>query len=113
MKIPDLEKSIKKSKNNQVDILTEFFSENLKNKLTESLSALILFGSHARGDFTKNSDYDFLIILKEKNKELEDIILDVCVETLNKFDKLVTCLIWEEKDWELKKRFPIGKNILK
>ena len=54
-----------------VILIPEFFSENLKNKLTESLSALILFGSHARGDFTKNSDYDFLIILKEKNYEHE------------------------------------------
>ena len=75
------------------DPIIEFFSKNLKSNLSEHLTALILFGSRARGDASK--------------------IVDVEVETLDRFERLTSSLVWEEKDWELKKRFPIGLNILK
>jgi len=95
------------------DPIIEFFSNNLKSILSENLSALILFGSRARGDAREHSDYDFLIIVDKKDKDIKSKIIDVEVETLNRFEKLTSSLVWDEKDWELKKRFPIGMNILK
>ena len=95
------------------DPIIEFFSINLKSILSENLSALILFGSRARGDAREHSDYDFLIIVDKKDKDIKSKIIDVEVETLNRFEKLTSSLVWDEKDWELKKRFPIGMNILK
>lgn len=38
----------------------------LSEKLGEDLKEVILFGSQAYGDAQKDSDYDFLVILKEK-----------------------------------------------
>jgi predicted nucleotidyltransferase len=95
------------------DPLIEFFREKLKSSLSEHLTALILFGSRARGDAREHSDYDFLVIVDKKDREIKSKIVDVEVETLDRFEKLTSSLVWEEKDWELKKKFPIGLNILK
>lgn len=95
------------------DPLIHFFSNNMKASLNEHLMALILFGSRARGDAREHSDYDFLVIVDKKTKEIKEKIIDVEVDTLNEFDKLTSSLVWEESEWSLKKRFPIGRNILK
>ena len=95
------------------DPLIDFFREGIHKSLGKHLTSLILYGSRARGDAKDYSDYDFLAIVDQKTEEIEDKILDVGVDTLNQFDKLTSCLVWEEKDWELKKRFPIGKNIIR
>lgn len=95
------------------DPLIDFFSKGIHESLKKHLTALILYGSRARGDAKDYSDYDFLAIVDKKTEEIEDKILDVEVNTLNQFDRLTSCLVWEEKDWELKKRFPIGKNIVR
>jgi hypothetical protein len=41
--------------------------------------------------------------VNKKDEKLEDIICNIEVDAYNKFDKLTFCLIWEEKDWDLKK----------
>ncbi len=95
------------------DPIIDFFSKNLKFILSEHLKALILFGSRARGEAKEHSDYDFLVIVDKKDRDIKSKIVDVEVETLDRFEKLTSSLVWEEKDWELKKRFPIGMNIIK
>ena len=43
------------------------------------IESVILFGSMARGDFNKNSDYDLLLILKKKlSWEEKKILFDDC-----------------------------------
>ena len=95
------------------DPLIEFFSNGIHKSLDKHLTSLILYGSRARGDAKDYSDYDFLAIVDQKTEEIEDKILDISVDTLNQFDRITSCLVWEEKDWELKNRFPIGKNIIR
>ena len=87
--------------------------EGIHKSLDKHLTSLILYGSRARGDAKDYSDYDFLAIVDQKTEEIEDKILDISVDTLNQFDRITSCHVWEEKDWELKKRFPIGKNIIR
>ena len=93
------------------DLIINEFIYSLENKFPDILEGIILYGSRARGDFRDYSDYDFLAIVDQKTEEIEDKILDISVDTLNQFDRITSCLVWEEKDWELKKRFPIGKRI--
>jgi uncharacterized protein len=45
-------------------IATEF-KEELQKLYGDELAALILFGSHARGDFHNESDIDFAVVLKD------------------------------------------------
>lgn len=54
----------------------------IKNTLKEyTIEKIILFGSRARGDYDKNSDYDLYIVIKEdldyeRKVELIDLLLE-------------------------------------
>ncbi|OHB34914.1 MAG: hypothetical protein A2Y08_02965 [Planctomycetes bacterium GWA2_40_7] len=93
--------------------ISKEFSNIVRKKLKNHVKEIILFGSHARGDFTEGSDYDFLFVVDKKRKIEEKILLDVGVEFLNKYDALIADILCDETEWEKKKCFPIGLNILK
>ena len=52
------------------DLASISFSKKIKNKFPNILEGIWLFGSRARGDFSEHSDYDFLIVFKEKTENL-------------------------------------------
>ncbi len=89
------------------------FARKVRTKLKDHLKKVVLFGSRARGDYSNDSDYDILVIVDRNDRAVRDIILDACVEIMDTYFKLIGCIICDEKEWELKKRFPIGLNILK
>lgn len=100
-------------KRKRADKISIEFAERVRNRLKNHLKKIILFGSRARGDFYEGSDYDILIVLDERKKLYETILLKIGVDFLNKYDILIGDIICDEKEWELKRRFPIGLNILK
>ncbi|MBI3753476.1 MAG: nucleotidyltransferase domain-containing protein [Deltaproteobacteria bacterium] len=100
-------------KKHNIDEISIGFTDIVKNKLKPHLKKIILFGSHARGDFKEGSDYDFLLIVDKREKDIQEIVLDASVEIMNKYYALIACIVCDEKEWERKKRFPIGLNILK
>lgn len=95
------------------DPVVVYFTEQLQKQIPNSLQNVILYGSRARGDNKKHSDYDFVVLLKEKNEEISEIIYDIGYGVLDEFEILASCLIWNEADWNVQQKFPIGKNILK
>lgn len=101
-------------KNNKLKdrVVTEFTSM-LKKKLGNQLIQTTLFGSRARGDNSVNSDYDFLIIVKQKKIKQKEIIYDLCISILDKHNSLVSFLLYDKHEWERKRKFPLGLNILK
>jgi len=59
----------------------------LSEKLGDNLKDIILFGSQAYGNATADSDYDFLVILKEKpDWKLKDKISEYCYEIDLKYE---------------------------
>ena len=103
----------KESKRQQVDKISQDFADNVRRELGDHVKEIILFGSHARGDFTEGSDYDFLIVLDERKKTYEKVLLEIGVDFLNKYNILIGDIIYDEKEWELRKRFPLGLNVIK
>ncbi|MBI2472716.1 MAG: nucleotidyltransferase domain-containing protein [Planctomycetes bacterium] len=95
------------------DKISQEFANNVRRKLGKHVKEIILFGSRARGDFTEGSDYDFLIVVDKRRKTDENILLSLGVEFLDKYEALIAEILCDEKEWENKKRFPIGLNILK
>lgn len=65
-----------------------------------------MFGSRARGDFTEGSDYDFLIVVDKKRKTDDNILLNIGVEFLDKYEALIAEILCDEKKWEKKNAFP-------
>lgn len=62
-------------------------------------------------DNHKYSDYDFMVLLTEKEESILEIIYDAGYAILDKYNVLASCLIWDEEDYEFHKSLPIGKNI--
>lgn len=89
------------------------YAEQLRLSLKEHIKKIILFGSRSRGDYTEGSDYDFAVILDKRNKNMEDIVDEVSGNLLNKYSVLFGPIIWDENEWLIKKKYPIGINILK
>ena len=102
-----------RAKRDKLDKISQEFANTVRKKLKYHVKEIILFGSHARGDFTEGSDYDFLIVVDKRRKTDKKILLNIGVEFLNKHNALIADILCDEKEWENKKRFPIGLNILK
>ena len=93
------------------ELKIKYFSDNLRSRLGDDLRQLILFGSRARGDSREGSDYDFVVILREKNRRMVERVRDTEVDFLNRYDELSASLIYDEAEWDQRKRLPIGVNI--
>lgn len=92
--------------------LIKYFTGKIRASIP-GVKEIVLFGSRARGDNNEGSDYDFLIVLKEKDGGKVHAIRDLEVDLLNKYDALAGSIICSEDEWEKKKNYPIGRNILK
>ena len=72
-------------------------SNLLKDKFADNIKDVVLFGSQAKGTAHKDSDYDFLIILKQKvDWKIEREISDLCYEIDSKYDIITDIHILSE-----------------
>jgi len=64
---------------------------------------IILFGSRARGDSRKDSDWDFLILLNQKvSPEIERKIIDNLFQTELQTEQIFMPVIYNQSDWTTK-----------
>jgi predicted nucleotidyltransferase len=59
---------------------------DFKNRIPPDISChvkkVIVFGSRARGDAQKDSDFDVLVLVDEKNSALEEILNDAAYQVM-------------------------------
>jgi predicted nucleotidyltransferase len=96
-----------------MDEIVMKFSDMLRQKLGNHLKKIILFGSRARGDFTEDSDYDTLIIVDKKDRNIYESLSYIGAEITEKYCALIGSIVCDEEEWERKKYFPAGLNIIK
>lgn len=86
----------------------------LKKRFADDLKDVVLFGSHANGQAHKDSDYDILIILKNKpDWVIEREISDLCYEVDLKYRITTdTHVIGEPELNTLRGRQPIFINAI-
>ncbi len=98
--------------NNQV-ILTDF-SQLLRLHLSDNLKDVVLFGSRTTGKAKKDSDYDFLVILKQKaDWKAEREISDLSYEIELKYNIVTdTHVLGESELKTLRGKQPIYVNAL-
>ncbi len=85
-----------------------------KVRKKDSAANIILFGSHAREDATKDSDWDILILLdrptvdKLTEKEFRDELFEVELQT----DQPISTFVFSKSEWETKHFItPLYQNI--
>jgi predicted nucleotidyltransferase len=86
----------------------------LENKFPETVDKIILYGSRARGNADKFSDYDILLILnKNIDWRLENEIQDVCWEIDYKYNILTDVkMIYKDDLNQIKGKQPYILNAL-
>ncbi len=89
-------------------------SDLLKTRFADNLKEVVLFGSQANGTAHKDSDYDFLIILKEKaDWKIEGKISDLCYEIDLKYNIITDIHILSEGELStIRGKQPIFVNAL-
>ena len=88
----------------------------IKNKIyhKDPDAEVILFGSHARGDSRKDSDWDVLILVNRSDvdrtleKEYREELFDVELE----ISEPISTFVFSKTDWETRRRItPLYQNI--
>ena len=89
-------------------------SEQLKKEFQDEFLSLYAFGSKVRGDHNEMSDFDILVIVKDKTPELEDKIMDIFVKEELKSSLFFTPLIKDFRAFDLEKKYntPFYQNIM-
>ncbi len=86
------------------------FSQRVKALLKDNLLLIKLFGSKVRGDYSKDSDIDILLILKQKDYALRERIYDILLDIDLEFDPKISLKIFSMA--EIKKNKELGSPFI-
>src|ERR1022692_3229369 len=91
-------------------------TRRIKAKIMEKdpTAEVILFGSHARGDANKDSDWDILILVDKPNYErsMGDIYRDALFDIELDIEEVISPIIKSKDDWETRHvPTPLYQNI--
>ncbi|NJN94839.1 MAG: nucleotidyltransferase domain-containing protein [Anaerolineales bacterium] len=92
-------------KNKLNDPILEIFLQQMHQKLGSHLKQIILFGSRARGDFDRDSDYDCLAVVDEVSPKVDETIAEIMGQFLNEHDMVfsifpITQEMYQQDVWE-------------
>lgn len=87
--------------------------KQLKERLHDRIISIYAFGSKVRGDHNEWSDFDVLVVVRNKTPELESEIIGLFVDEEIESGLSFTPVIKDIKAFELEKRFntPFYGNI--
>lgn len=76
---------------------------------------VVLFGSRARGDARKESDWDLLILIDSQNiREKEDLFRDKIFDLELETGEIISMFVYNDKDWNTRHKLtPLYKSIKK
>ncbi len=85
----------------------------LKGLLGENLLAVLAFGSRVRGDFTGESDFDILVVVKKRTLNIIDIINTAFSEEESKTGTPFSVVVKELESFKKEKEHntPFYRNI--
>ncbi len=93
------------------DTIAQDFAREVRHQLGDRVREIRLFGSRARGDAGRNSDYDMLVIVERRTPEIRSIVLEIEVGLLDRYDSLVASVIRSSDEWENLQGYPLAINI--
>lgn len=88
-------------------------TKGLRERFPKRIEGIYVFGSKARGDHGEWSDFDVLVVVKDRNPPIEQAIISLFVEEELLSGLLFTPLIKDLKAFESEKRFntPFYENL--
>ena|SRR3990172_5784511 len=90
-------------------------AEKLRQKLADRIVSIHAFGSRARGDHDQWSDFDVLVVLKDKEPRIESEVIGIFVDEELESGTSFTPVIKDARALELEKKFhtPFYENIVR
>jgi len=84
-------------------------------KQVDPKAKVVLFGSRARGDAKKDSDWDLLILIDSLNiRESEDLFRDRMYDLELETGEIFSLFVYNNKDWASRHKItPLYKSIKK
>ena len=76
------------------------FVDKITSRFHNEIIKIFFFGSRAKGISQPESDYDFLIILQEKDKKTVDGIYDVVTDFLIKYGVDISLKIYRDNKFQ-------------
>jgi len=95
------------------DPIIKEFALEVRKQLGARVKNLYLYGSRARGDAWEGSDYDYALLVDKRDRDLEETLLDIVVDILDRHDALISAQIFTEEEWALESKLALGINIIK
>ncbi len=92
----------------KIGLVVKQFRQKIENKY--NILDMKLFGSSARGDFSKNSDVDIMIKLPFVNRSIEEDLFDMAYDLELEHDCLIDVIVLPEN---LEVSIPIYQKIEK
>ena len=89
----------------QADPVLQSFLKGIQPYRGE-IRTIYLFGSRARGDFLPDSDYDLLVVAKEKDFTLKDKIYDVLTDVSLEFNRDLSMKFFSQAEFERLRTIP-------
>lgn len=91
-------------KKNEIETIKEF-KKYLQKHFPENSWKLFLFGSKARGDYSRHSDTDVALILNGMTREIKKNLIDKICDFEIKHDAFISLLTFSKEEFDrLKKR---------
>ena len=88
----------------------ERFVKKLKEEFKDHIKEIILFGSRGRGDYTDESDYDFILIFDEVTDELKERIDSLIIDTMLDYGMVITDFVFTREELEKRRYEPFVIN---
>ena len=91
--------------------LAREYARRLAERLGDNLVSVTLYGSRARGDAREGSDFDLIVQVRERSKEVHEVVTDVDCGMMNEFEELFVGLVYDEQEWAFTAGLPFGWNV--
>ncbi|MBI2836897.1 MAG: nucleotidyltransferase domain-containing protein [Acidobacteria bacterium] len=80
--------------------------ESLIDPHLDEIELMYLFGSRCRDDWRPDSDYDVLVIVRKRSRELKSRLYDAVMDVLLETGRLVSLKIVERAEFERLRSIP-------
>ena len=81
----------------------ESFVGDLRSELGDQIVSITLFGSKVRGDFSKESDIDVLVLIKKKNQRIRKKVAEILTDYLLEYDFPLSPVLYDLYEYEKNK----------
>ncbi|USH00499.1 nucleotidyltransferase domain-containing protein [Thermococcus argininiproducens] len=83
-----------------LQMLLRELKENLKKALGDEIEDIILYGSYARGDYSRESDIDILLVVKEKlDLHKYEKVNEIATKLSLKYEIVISIMDYPKKDF--------------